>query len=201
MRFGDWEKEAFSNYVAVHFQRLAEKLGSEGKGASVAKAFNENIAPRLLKMQEADPDFFGRLPKANYIVTEGNVKWPSNHEFPHIWGITSDNGGQWDKSSFKPIITRKMILDGLTGEAKTNAEKANQLQANAERVKTLVKEYLNPFEKPAQISFSFPQLATMYNMHKGNQVRPQKRPRIFHKPSDELKTLVTQALMLAQVAK
>lgn len=198
MKFNEYDKERLIGYVANQYGTLAQSIGSKGRATAVSKIYQDVIVPRLEAWKKADPDFYGRLELCQYLVTEANETFEAPSPLPSLHGISDNGGYRYGRAQGKAFITEKMILDNLPDEAKTNGEKALQLRQSGERVKGLLKEYLKDFTNPAQLSFSFPQLHTMFCMQSGKQVKPQKRPKYFKQPSEELKTLVLQSMVLAQ---
>ncbi len=198
MKFNAYEKDRLAIFVAAQFSTLAGELGSQGRAQAVLKVFRDQIQPRLEEWKKADPDLYKRLELVSYVVGGSNERFEISPAIPLLSGISSETSGSWGQHPKNIWITEQLILQNLPDEAKINGERAMMLKEQAKKSKELLAEYLKDFTNPAQLSFSFPQLHTMYCMSVDKNVKPQKRPKVFKRPPEELKTLVLQSMVLAQ---
>lgn len=204
VKFKNYDKVKVASAVAQPFEDLAQEISQKGRSEAAVKYFNDQIKPQMMKMKEAAPELWKRLGKGRWLCMEKGEKIDLGHNYPLFTNIISSHGSSWgdDHSGNFPYVVNDIVLATmLEGEAKEMAQKAAELQSKADTAKQGIQEFLTPFELVEQVPFSFPQLAPFLENFTGRPIKTQKRPRVFAKPSDELKAIVTQSLVLRDAKK
>ena len=140
----------------------------------------------------------------------GTIQIPPNvvtllGQVPALSGITVANEYQAPTTGF--VITQELMKSKATEADATVVSKAHSLRVKGEKVGVELKAFLNAFTMPEQIPYSLPQLnyfMQRLDFRKRSRweskppMKTQKRPRVVVAPTDELRQLVMEAMMLHQ---
>jgi hypothetical protein len=215
MILGYGDKRNIVDKVKAPFFALAGKNeGSLGQKAAL-RVFKEKYHPTLKSMEEQYKEIYSRLIGAMFLEFESlsgdvaYVKLPTGlGKIPFMDGISSNNDWHRGKAG-NTVITRQEIAAALKLEETETFQRSQLLLEKGKKVEELLNEWLKPFTMPEQLQFSLPQLGYFLNQIDFRKRRnwavegkpplqSQRRPRVINVPSDELRTLVSEATILAQ---
>lgn len=205
VKFKHYNKQRIAMHVADPFTMLADEIGKAGRTEAAREVFKQMFEPQFEELKKAAPDLYKRLDRGRYLCLERGEKLDLGREYPTMRNLISNHASTWgddaDLKKYPYVITDLLITANLTGEHKEMAQKATELRSKAEFAKRELELFLKPFELVEQVPFSFPQLTSFLEEEFHRPIRCQKRPRLYAVPSDELKSIVTQALVLRDAKK
>lgn len=182
------EKRDLVKSVYRPFKILSEQVSTKHRATLVQKWVREELAPRVQKWEEADPQLFKYNASSMGSVQLDGIHYalPSNRRWPsHL----PENMVEWN------YIMNKFATEGVREELNG----AILLEEKARQVDELLTQFLGgegdgEFNSMEQVIFSLPEIKSFAPA----KCQSQKRPRVFKVPPAELVRLMREAVRLKE---